>query len=233
MVIAGISYMFAKPRAIVEASTYDVVDRRLYGFNGVDVAGSFDVYITQGATESVKAEAPAGLMDKIKTEVNGGVLHIYKNNISNWGDIFGHHKKVQIYVTAKDLNQFNLSGSGDVYFKDGRSTNSLKLKVSGPGGMTGKVNVKTLNSSISGSGETRLSGRAGNSIVEVVGSGDYTAQSLATGTCTVSVTGSGDADVNASDKINATVRGAGDIRYGGSAKLVSSNKTGSGDISRF
>jgi len=99
--------------------------------------------------------------------------------------------------------------------------------------MTGRVIAKTLESSISGSGDMRLSGSADNSTVSVVGSGDYTARNLATVNCAVRVSGSGDAEINASNKVDAAVVGSGDIRYTGAAKNINSRKTGSGDITRF
>jgi hypothetical protein len=230
----GTGYAIAAPHKAVKVITSEIIDRHVSGFNAVDVAGSFDVYITQGTTESVKVEAPADMMDRIITEVDGGVLKIYnKHDTFNWGDLWGHHKKIAVYVVAKDLNAINLSGSGDTFFKDGITTNSLKLHVSGSGDMTGKVDVKTLESSISGSGDMKLSGHAESSTVSVVGSGDYTARGLATVSTAVRVSGSGDAEINASDRVDAAVNGSGDVRYTGAAKNINSRKTGSGDISRF
>jgi hypothetical protein len=234
VLIAGTGYSIAKPHPTVKVSAAEIVDRHLSGFNAVSVAGSFDVYITQGSTESVKVEAPADVINRIITEVNGGVLKIYnKHDNWHWGDWWGHHKKIAVYVVAKDLNSIGISGSGDVFFKEGITTNSLKLRISGSGDMLGKVSVKTLESSISGSGDMKLSGRADNSTVSVVGSGDYTARNLVTVTCAVRVSGSGDAEVNASERVDAAVHGSGDVRYTGAAKNVSSSKTGSGDITRF
>jgi hypothetical protein len=179
-------------------------------------------------------EAPADIMDHIITEVNGGVLKIYnKHDGWSWGNWWGNHKKVVVYVTAKDLNSINISGSGDVFFKDGLSTNALKLKISGSGDMMGKLSVKTLESSISGSGDMKLSGRAESSTVSMVGSGDFTARDLLTVSTNVHVSGSGDAKINASDKVDATVRGSGDIHYTGGAKNIHQSKSGSGDITRF
>jgi hypothetical protein len=173
-------------------------------------------------------------MDRIKTEVVNGTLKIYsKNEHWHWGDWWGHHKKIAIYVTAKDLNGIYVAGSGDVYFKGGITANSLKLKISGSGDMLGEVRVKILESSISGSGDMKLSGRADNSTVSVVGSGDFTARNLVTVSTAVRVSGSGDADINASDRVDATVNGSGDVRYTGGARNINSRKTGSGDISRF
>ena len=234
VLIAGTGYSIAKPHPTVKVSASEIVDRHLSGFNAVNVAGPFDVDIIQGSTESVKVEAPSDVMDRILTEVNGGVLKIYnKHDNWNWGDFWGHHKKILVHVTIKDINSINISGSGDVSFREGITANSLKLHISGSGDMTGKLNAKTLESSITGSGDMKLSGNAESSTVSVVGSGDFTARNLLTVSSAVRVSGSGDAEINASDKVDAAVNGSGDVRYTGAAKNINSRKSGSGDITRF
>ncbi|MDB5131453.1 MAG: hypothetical protein JWR02_1202 [Mucilaginibacter sp.] len=228
------SYTFAKPNAAAKTNATEIADRHLSGFNAVNVAGPYDVYIKQGATESVKVEAPADMIDRILTEVNGGVLKIYsRHNNWNWGFSWGHHRKIVVYVIAKDLNSINISGSGDVSFKEGITANSLKLRITGSGDMSGRVEAKTLESSITGSGDMRLSGHAENSAVSVVGSGDFTARNLLTVNSSVRVSGSGDAYVNASERVDAAVVGSGDVHYTGAAKSINSKKSGSGDISRY
>jgi hypothetical protein len=207
-------------------------DRHLTGFNAVNVAGSFDVYITQGSSESVKVDAPADIIGRIVTEVEGGTLKIYTkrddNNSWSW-----HDKKVVIYVALKDVNAITLAGSGDIFFKEGLKATSLKLKLSGSGDITGKLNVKNLDSSIAGSGDITISGSADTSTVSVVGSGDFTAQGMTTGSTRVSVAGSGDARVNVSDKLDASVVGSGDVHYTGSPKSINTSKAGSGSVSRM
>jgi hypothetical protein len=210
----------------------DTQDRHLTGFSAVSVAGSYDVYITQGSTESVKVDAPSEIIDRIVTEVQGGVLKIYTKDGTNWNN-WGGNKKMIIYVAIKNVNAVSLAGSGDVYFKDGLKAPSLKIKLTGSGDISGKVDVKTLESSIGGSGDITLSGRAENSSVSVVGSGDFTGQNLATTNTQVKVAGSGDAKVNAAEKIDASVVGSGDVHYTGAAKNISSSKAGSGSVSRM
>ncbi len=230
--IASAGFVIAKPHPAVIINASEIVDRHLSGFNAINVAGPFDVDIIQGATESVKVEAPADVMERILTEVNGGVLKIYsKHDLWNWGDWFGHHKKILVHVMVKDVNEINISGSGDVAFRGGVTANSMKLRISGSGDMTGKVEAKTLECSISGSGDMRLSGKAGNSTVSVVGSGDFRAGNLLTESTAVRVSGSGDADINASEKVDAAVNGSGDVHYSGGPKSVNKHKSGSGDIS--
>jgi hypothetical protein len=227
-------HAFATPYSAITLNAYETADRHLSGFNVVNIAGPYDVYIKQGPTESVKVEAPSNMMSRILTEVNGGVLKIYSRHENwNFGFSWGNHPKIRVYVTIKDVTGINISGSGDAIFREGVKANSLKLRISGSGDMTGQVAVKTLECSISGSGDMKLSGRADNSMVSVVGSGDFTGKNLATVISTVRVSGSGDAEINASERVDAAVNGSGDIHYTGAAKNVSSRKSGSGDISRF
>ncbi|GAA4325624.1 head GIN domain-containing protein [Mucilaginibacter gynuensis] len=234
--LAGSTYTtFAKNshHTAVSKPAQETEDRHLSGFTAVAVAGSYDVFITQGSTESVKVEAPSDIIGRIITEVKDGVLKIYSKNDGNNGWNWSGNKKLIIYVTAKTIKAVSLSGSGDVYFKDGIKGDDLELKVVGSGDIAGKVNVKNLESSVSGSGDIKLSGSAENSTVKVVGSGDFTAGSLVTSYTIVKVAGSGDARVNASKKIEASVVGSGDVHYTGSVKDISTSKAGSGDISRF
>ena len=233
MLIAACGAAFAKSNSTTLKNN-EIVDRHLSGFNAVNIAGPYDVYITQGPTESVKVDAPSDMMSKILTEVNGGVLKIYsRHEYWNWSFLWGHHRKVRVFVTIKDVTGIHISGSGDAYFKEGVNAGALKLSVTGSGDMTGRLVTKTLECNISGSGDMRLSGRADNSTVSVTGSGDFSARDLFTLNSSVRVAGSGDARINASQRVEASVSGSGDIHYTGAAKSISSHKSGSGDISRF
>jgi hypothetical protein len=224
VMLAGVNSAFA-----------DTQDRHLSGFHAISESGSFDVYITQGNTESVKVEAPANIIDKIITEVDGDVLKIrQKNENFSWSNIFsGNHKKIAVYITVKSIRAISLSGSGDAFFKDGLTADRLELKTSGSGDILGKLNVKTLEIGGSGSGDVRLSGSAETSTISLNGSGDFTGRDLVTATTMVRLSGSGDASVNATQKLDARVSGSGDIRYTGGAKQVSSHSSGSGDIHKF
>lgn len=213
--------------------TQNTEDRHITGFSSVNVAGSFDVVITQGSTESVKVQAPSDIISRIITEVEGGVLKIYTKSDNDWHWFNGGHKKIMIYVSAKDLNGVILSGSGDVSFKGGIRANSFKLKLTGSGDVTGRLDVKSLDAVLAGSGDITISGSADNSNISVAGSGDYSARDLVTNTASVRVAGSGDVRINVSQKLDASVIGSGDVHYTGSVKNINSSKVGSGDISRM
>jgi len=225
LLVTGVAQTYARPN-----SGNVTEDRHLSGFHAVDVSGSFDVYITQGSTESVKVEAPSDVIKNILTEVKGGTLNISTKSHFNWHSMF-NNKKMVVYVTIKDVNSIALTGSGDVYFKDGINANNLRLQLTGSGDLFGKINVKGLESNVTGSGDIKISGHADDQKANVTGSGDYSARGLSTVNTIASVGGSGDASVNVSGNLKASVTGSGDIHYTGSPKYVSKSKSGSGDIS--
>ncbi|RCH55600.1 DUF2807 domain-containing protein [Mucilaginibacter hurinus] len=211
-------------------SAYQTEERQVSGFTGVEAGGSFDVYIKQGSTESVKIDAPADVMEYIITEVRNGTLKIHTKTKS--GRVFSN-KKVIVYVSAKQLNNVGVSGSGNIFFQDGIRSNTLNLAVSGSGSITGKVEAQTLEGRISGSGNMKLTGSATTSNVSVSGSGNYNGVGLKTETTSARVSGSGNVKVNAGVKVDASVSGSGSVRYTGGAKEVSKSKSGSGSISSF
>jgi len=232
--LSGTTFTYAAKTATVknsDAAASEVQDRHLSGFNAIDIEGSVDVYIVQGQTESVKVEAPSDFMDHIITEVSGNTLRIRDKNSSgwHWGG-WSTHKKVAVYVSVRDIHEIGATGSGDVYFKEGLHTNSLRIGLSGSGDVQGLIETKNLDCSISGSGDLKLAGHADQSSISLSGSGDFSARSLITQNTAVRVSGSGDANINVSNNLNAAVSGSGDVSYTGGAQHVIKSKSGSGDI---
>ncbi|MEX8547496.1 MAG: head GIN domain-containing protein [Mucilaginibacter sp.] len=216
----------------VKHSSIETQDRKLSGFHALASSGSFDVVLSQGNTESVRVKADADVINEVVTEVKNGTLMIHAKNNHNWGmGNFWNNKTVTIYVTAKDLNSIGVSGSGDLKIENAFNTNTLALRLSGSGDFSGKVNVKTLEAAISGSGDFKIAGRADDSNVAISGSGNFEAGDLITKTTVIRIAGSGDAHIYASEKLDASVSGSGDVRYSGHPKSVSKVVHGSGDVS--
>ncbi|MEP6559848.1 MAG: DUF2807 domain-containing protein, partial [Nakamurella sp.] len=71
---------------------------------------------------------------------------------------------------------------------------------------------------------------AGTAKVTVTGSGHYNGSTLVTAQTEVDLNGSGDASVNATDRLSATVSGSGNVTYSGNPAQVSKNVSGSGDV---
>ena len=215
-----------------KTSSNEIVERHVSGFSGISVGGPFDVVVAQGEVESVKVEAPAHDLNKVATDVNNDVLKIYsKDSDRNWAKWWNTHEKVIVYVTIKDLKSINISSTGDVFFMEGITANSLDLNISGSGNIIGNLYVNNLESNISGHGDIKIAGTAENSIVKVASSGNFTAPDLVTLNSSVHVSGSGDAEINASDSVSTELNGSGTVHYTGFAKGVTYSKNGATAVS--
>ncbi len=230
LLTASGNFIYAKTASFATRHSLETQNRNVSGFHAIASSGSFDVVLRQDGAESVKVEADADVINEIITEVRNGTLMIHSKNTHNWGN-FWNNRHIKIYVVAKSLNSIGLSGSGDFRIEDKFNANDLELRISGSGDFMGEINVKTVAISISGSGDFKISGKADESSVGISGSGDFNGGNLMTKTTAIRVSGSGDANVYASEKLDASVSGSGDVHYSGHPKSISKVAHGSGDIS--
>ena len=94
------------------------------------------------------------------------------------------------------------------------------------------VSTKNLGSSISGSGNLNLNGDTTVFGCSVAGSGDVNSFDLIASKVKVSVAGSGNVKVHASDEIHASSAGSGNIYYSGNPSVEKTKSAGSGSIKK-
>ncbi|MFI5159849.1 MAG: head GIN domain-containing protein [Sphingobacteriales bacterium] len=219
------------------------IEPHVSNFDKLKIEGPVDIQIVQGTTESLKITAPTEVIDRIVAEVTGNTLNI-RNKHDNWSQSekswYGDksvwqkkHYRIKAWLTVNMLKSISLSGSGTAKFAEGIKADNLELRLRGSGNMEGKIDTHSLITTISGSGNIKLSGNANNSRLKVSGSGVFAAPELLTSSSNVHVSGSGDAKINASDNITAGVSGSGRVNYTGAVKNVMSTTSGSGSIRRF
>lgn len=193
-------------------------------FNKLTLNGSSTVYLTQGETQEVSITTTQNIIDVLKKEVKDATWNIGFKKCTNT------KKGIIFNVTIPDISKLSINGSGDIISKGQLNSEKLKLSVNGSGDIKLNLEVNELSSNVNGSGDITLGGSADKHQIIVNGSGDLTAYELKTNTTTAKVSGSGDAKVFASKKLNATVIGSGDIDYKGNPE-VSKKIVGSGDVS--
>jgi hypothetical protein len=84
---------------------------------------------------------------------------------------------------------------------------------------------------INGSGNISVKRTADSATFSIEGSGNIEANDLLAAATKVSINGSGNANVNASKKLDAIVAGSGDIHYSGKPGDIHQNVAGSGSVS--
>ncbi len=201
--------------------------RSVGNFSGVRTSGSYDLYVSPGPN-AVKIEAEENILPYIETYLDGDILRIGTKD----GIWLRNRRPVKIYVTAPNFRVIHSSGSGNIVGQ-GLITDSSRIDV----GVSGSANIKLeldapeIETSITGSGDADLKGQAKKFRGEISGSGNIRAMDLKTEETTIKISGSGNAEVYASVKLDVRVAGSGDVRYKGNAQ-VNSNIAGGGGVKK-
>ena len=215
---------------VVGSGNVTTQDRSISGFSAVESSGFFDVYLSSGNTQNVRVEADDNLHEYIETTVNGNELEIDTRD----GYRIKTNKDIKIYITSPEFNKVHLSGSGNIISQNQiKGNDKIDLSVSGSGNIKVDLHAPSVDAHMSGSGDVNLSGEARKFEGSLSGSGNIRAMDLKTEETSIRISGSGNADVFASTKLDVRVTGSGDVRYKGGVQQVTSNITGSGSVKKM
>ncbi|GAB4418173.1 MAG: head GIN domain-containing protein [Bacteroidia bacterium] len=201
-------------------------------FTGVDLQIAGDVRISRDTAWAVSVSGPEDLIDRLQTSVDNGIWKIdYDGCI--WGS-----EKLSIDISMPELDYARIAGSGDIVLLDTFVTTSVSFIISGSGNLTAlmaadevstRINgsgditlwtlAQTLSTEVNGSGDLLLRGLADNHVVEVRGAGSIQAFDLQTLLTDISVSGSGQSEVWATQTLKVSISGSGDVHYIGTPAI--------------
>jgi hypothetical protein len=179
--------------------------REVAAFRSVELAGSNNVVVRVGETQSVVVRADANLVDRVTTEVQSGNLVI-----TNTPGSLTTKSPMSVEVALPTLTGLALTGSGNIVV-DGIDAESLEVSLPGSGTITGSGSATRLDVTVGGAGTVQLTRLA----ADVVRAG---------------VSGSGSIFVTATRSLDASVSGSGAILYAGNPRQVTKSVTGTGAI---
>ena len=198
-------------------------------FQGIEVAGPYDVEVKTGGQPGVSARGGENLLGKTVVEVKDGKLVIRPEKERGLNISWGRHGKATFTVTVPQLSEATIAGSGDMRIDKIQGKN-FEGTVAGSGSLdVGSVQVEQLKMTIAGSGEIKGSGKAQWADYSIAGSGDLGVGAIQTQDTKVSIAGSGNVDANASGTADVSIMGSGDVAISGGAKCKVS-KMGAGDV---
>jgi Putative auto-transporter adhesin, head GIN domain len=191
----------------------------------------------------IEGDKNRGFSTKQEIKIRLMVKSLNNIKIKGSGDVHGDQLKsdrldiaiegsgdVKFNTIRADQFKIGIVGSGDVHI-DTVESKLLESNVRGSGDVKfGSVKAGQVNISVTGSGDVGAAGNADKVMIEISGSGDVRTSRLIAREVDVKIIASGDADVHATEKLNASVRGSGEIRYAGAPKKVDKEVKGSGSI---
>jgi hypothetical protein len=194
-------------------------------FTSIKANGVFNIILQQGATESVvvKGQFPSDL--KVTNDGNTLVIMDTLSNHTNFGN-----KKVDVYVTFKQLQAMETELVGETKTKDTIKTAHFSYESDGVGETNLTLNADSVTESENGVGTVTLNGKANYANIEDNGVGSLKAQDFKVHVLHASVNGVGSAKVYADSTLYLDVNGVGGLKYYGPARVVEKNSSGIGKV---
>ncbi|MBY0245239.1 MAG: DUF2807 domain-containing protein [Sphingobacteriaceae bacterium] len=227
------AFMLFSLHAFANEKKSNSEEREVRDFHGVTSHGALNVIIQMGSTESCRLEGDAEAIADLIVEVKKGELIIRPKTERLWRSQF-KDSKVTAYITAKQLHNLVLSGSGDMKVKGEINATKINVVLSGSGTieLEKAVDVKESNVVLSGSGNVSLNGKTDKAKIVLSGSGTFEGNDFSIENLSVVASGSGSVNVIVNQKISAVISGSAVVNYKGDAK-VEQTKMGSGSVNKI
>ena len=205
--------------------------RKVSGFDEIDLDYPAEVFIKQGASESLTIEADDNLLPQLVAEVRDGTLHI-ENGERDYDERVNPSQMVRITITVKNLREVDFSTAGKLAI-DGLKGDTLSIFLSGAGNVAlNDLELEKLTASLSGAGEFTASGSATELSLTISGFGSFDSPNLATQTADVRISGAGSATLRVEKSLDASISGAGSVNYYGSPSVTQAI-SGAGDVKQI
>jgi len=230
LMLAGV-LAFAQNTKVVNDP--NAVKRSVEGYHGVVISSGIDLYLNQGGEEAVAVSSTdRELRDRIITEVENGVLHIYIDNKGWHWNNWGGNKHLKAYVSCKVLDELKASGGSDVYIDGSIQSEKLEIHLSGGSDLHGKATVSEMTVDQSGGSDTYIGGSATRLHIHTSGGSDFHGYDLVTDNCQADASGGSDIYVTVNKELNAETSGGSDVHYGGNGVIHEAHSSGSSSISK-
>ncbi|MEE9431664.1 MAG: head GIN domain-containing protein [Melioribacteraceae bacterium] len=180
--------------------------RNVSEFSKIDVSGNYEVEINIGENTLVEIIAEENLLKLIKTKVKKHTLYISsRENLRPTEDLL-------IRISVENLSAIECSGVNDI--------------------IANNVDTEEFDIELSGAGSILINGKAERFFLEISGAADIEAKDFIVEDVVIEVSGAANAEVYASQSVDAEVSGAGFIELYGDAKRVRTDISGAGSLVR-
>lgn len=180
--------------------------RSLPAFKSIETNGAFEIDVTCQQAASFEIEGDDNLLPLIKTEVRGDVLRIYSDRSYN------AKRAISVRMALPDLEAIRSNGAADIHVS--------------------KVKNDELTIGWQGAGRIEAAGETKFVHISSTGAGKIDTGGLHAERAKVSVTGAAQVDVYASQQLDVTVSGVGQVTYGGNPPVVNKSVSGFGSVNK-
>jgi len=177
----------------------------LSDFDKITLGGAFDVEIIQGDRQEVTVTIDDNLWDILELKVKG------KSLVVDWDDNCRPDDNCKLEITVTSLRALSIHGAADVDISD--------------------LKGDEFKFDLSGAADLEIDGEVDDLAIQVSGAGDIDARDLTARHVKVRISGAGNANITATESIDAKVSGVGNISYWGDPEKKRTSVSGMGHIS--
>ena len=201
-------------------------------FTGISVSNGIDLYLTQGNEESVAVSASEEkYLERLKTEVEGGVLKIYFDNKGISLNI-NDKRKLKAYVSFKTLEKLVGSSGADVKIDGSIDVANLDMKFTSGSSLTGKLKAKELTVEQNSGSDINISGSAEKIKVDVSSGAIFKSYDLAVDYCDAKASSGGGVRITINKELSAKANSGGGVKYKGEAVIKDINVNSGGSVKK-
>jgi hypothetical protein len=210
----------------IPKSFAEVITRAADTVTQIDFKLPGDLLVRYGTNEILTVDAESAVLPKLDIGIKNGVLTLAAKAP------FKTDQPLKFTLTIQLLQGLMSEGSGNVWIENFFGTN---IDIASKG--SGKIRLKNIKSnrlsiSIAGSGAVDASGSGAMAIETIDGSGMIDTTNFRAQFVEAHINGSGHIRVHADNRLNAVIRGAGNINYQGNP-MVTQSVSGSGAIGKL
>src|SRR5690554_4101818 len=212
IVIAVGSLPAAGQNNVPEPRTYETGE-----FSELFLEGAFGVELIQGSSQGLEVHASdSRAFDYLKISKQGNLLHLHVDR-----KLFDF-SRITLYLTFKDLERLRIYGGVRLETRGYLDLENLDMLVEGGARVKLKAKATQINLENKGGVLIELAGVADVLQMRMAGAGHINAGELKANNVDFRIDGVGTGKVFAVDNLNATIKGAGKIRYLGDPEITQS-----------
>lgn len=209
-------------------------------FKSIYVNSNYTVYLKQTNKQEVSVEAMTDIYSVTDIKVVDGVLMVNierkpeNPNKSLWAKIddIKLNPTMKLYVTMRNIEELQVNGGGKVIAENSLATSDIKLAVNGSGSMDIDLKGDAVQAEVTGSGSLALRGYATSLDALISGTGTINGFNCPLDNAKIKISGSGIAELNVTNTIDALVAGSGQVKHKGNTKNAQKKIYGSGSVDR-
>jgi len=218
----------------ITSHTFDTED-----FNAVHVGSNFIVSYRHANRSSITVTMQENLFEYLEVSVQDGTINVGPRGFFNTNNTHQNTynfdttnaNRPRIYIYAPYLHSASFSGTVDVGAWDAIHTQDFTINIAGTANLAVPLDVVSLDVAVAGASNLELLGTADTVNISVSGAGDISAFDLQAKNVEISMSGTGNVDISASDSLDITLSGVGRVRYIGSP-TVTQQISGLGSVER-